>query len=356
LVRSALEIDGGPAQAVGFEEGPAHRPRSGRLVAEMRILDIRERTVPISRYSDPATRSGGLTTSIVAVVTDVVRDGRPVVGYGFSSIGRLGQDGLIRERFAPRLMAASEADLADAEGSNLDPFCAWSTMMARGKPGGHGERCVAVGTLDMAIWDAAAKIANQPLCRFLAHLTGVVDPADGAVVVYASGGYPHPENDLTKLGDEIRRLLSIGYTRVKIKVGAAPLAGDRRRIETALALLPGSDRLAVDAMNAYDGSDSPGRAAGALCTVVARGARHAGGRGRGLRRCDRDRRGPVLGSGGEAPRAARRASPRPRWPAVRPRPLLRPSRLPAHPGIPRGAGMAALAQRQHGRRGWRRSG
>ncbi len=133
----------------------------------MRIVDIRERTVPISRHADPALPSGGLTTSIVAVVTDAVRGGKPVTGYGFASFGRFGQGGLIRERFAPRLLAADDPD-----GNRLDPFRAWAAMMAGEKPGGHGERCVAVGALDMAVWDAAAKLAGQPLCRYLAERTG----------------------------------------------------------------------------------------------------------------------------------------------------------------------------------------
>jgi D(-)-tartrate dehydratase len=129
----------------------------------MRVMDIRERTVPISRYADPGMPSGGLTTTVVAIVTDVRHGGAPIVGFGFASIGRFGQGGLIRERFAPRLLAAREADLATAAGDNLDPWRAWDCMMQDENPGGHGERCVAVGTLDMALWDAAAKIAGQPL-------------------------------------------------------------------------------------------------------------------------------------------------------------------------------------------------
>jgi L-alanine-DL-glutamate epimerase-like enolase superfamily enzyme len=227
----------------------------------MRILDISERSVPISRYADPATSPGGLTTSIVAVVTDAVLHGEPAVGYGFSSMGRFAQGGLIRERFAPRLLGASEGELANAEGTNLDPFRAWNTMMAGEKPGGHGERCVAVGTLDMALWDAAAKIANQPLYRFLARHADAGDPPIAGVPVYASGGYPYPHNDAARLGDEVRRLLSMGYTRIKIKVGAAPLPDELRRIETVLRLLPSGGQLAVDAMNAYDGRDSLAAAA-----------------------------------------------------------------------------------------------
>lgn len=108
----------------------------------MHITEIREQAIPVSRYDDLSIPSGGLTTSLVAVTTDVMRDGKPVVGYGYASVGRFAQGGLIRERFAPRLLRASPGSLADDAGTNLDPFRAWHTMMAGEKPGGHGERCV----------------------------------------------------------------------------------------------------------------------------------------------------------------------------------------------------------------------
>lgn len=217
----------------------------------MRIVDIRECTVPISRYADPALPSGGLTTSAVAVVTDAVCGGKPVVGYGFASFGRFGQGGLIRERFAPRLLRAAAHEIVDESG-DLDPLRAWTAMMAGEKPGGHGERCVAVGTLDMALWDAAAKHAGLPLYRFLAAKLGPATARDERrLPVYASGGYRYPDDDIAHLREEIQRLLDLGYTRIKIKIGAAPLADDLKRIEAALSLLPAA-RLAVDAMNAYD--------------------------------------------------------------------------------------------------------
>ncbi|HEX7969913.1 MAG TPA: hypothetical protein VF502_16940 [Stellaceae bacterium] len=120
----------------------------------MRIVDIRGHAVAISRYADPALPSGELTTSIVALGTDVMRGGGPVVGYGFSSIGRFGQSGLINERFAPRLLGAS--DLADRHGTNIDPRRGWAGMMAGEKPGGsHGQgrspstrSCLRSGTPD----------------------------------------------------------------------------------------------------------------------------------------------------------------------------------------------------------------
>ncbi|WP_175721672.1 enolase C-terminal domain-like protein [Burkholderia anthina] len=225
----------------------------------MRITDIREQAIPVSRYADPAIPSGGLTTSVVAVVTDIVRDGRPVTGYGYASVGRYAQGGLIRERFAPRLLNAADA-LADEAGTNLDPFRAWRAMMAGEKPGGHGERCVAVGTLDMAIWDAAAKIAGLPLHRFLAdRLARTSTPR---VRVYAGGGYRYPHDDLARLTDEMRRIADLGYTHAKIKIGGADLDRDRRRIEAAAGCLAGSAHLAVDAMNTYDAAS--GRTAAAM--------------------------------------------------------------------------------------------
>ncbi|WP_306715101.1 enolase C-terminal domain-like protein [Burkholderia dolosa] len=227
----------------------------------MRILDIREQAIPVSRYDDPAIASGGLTTSIVAIVTDVVRDGRPVTGYGYASVGRFAQGGLIRERFAPRLLAAAEA-LADDAGTNLDPLRAWRAMMAGEKPGGHGERCVAVGTLDMAIWDAAAKIARVPLHRLIADRLGrAAPPRTARVRVYAGGGYRYPRDDLARLSDEMRRIVDLGYTHAKIKIGTTDLDVDRRRIEAAAARLADSAHLAVDAMNAYDATNAGDAAA-----------------------------------------------------------------------------------------------
>ena len=136
----------------------------------MRIVDVREITQPIaSPIRNAYIDFSKMTASLVAVVTDVVRDGRRVVGYGFNSNGRYGQGGLIRERFRDRILEADPKSLLDEAGDNLDPHKVWAAMMTNEKPGGHGERSVAVGTLDMAIWDAIAKIAGKPLFRLLAE-------------------------------------------------------------------------------------------------------------------------------------------------------------------------------------------
>jgi len=210
----------------------------------MKILDVREITQPIaSPIRNAYIDFTKMTTSLVAVMTDQMQDGRRVVGYGFNSNGRYGQGGLIRERFAPRLLDAPPESLL-AEDGLLDPDRAWAAMMANEKPGGHGERSVAVGTLDMALWDAAAKMRGRPLFRWLADRHGV--PADPRVFVYAAGGYYYPGKDLGALRREMRSYLDRGYTVVKMKIGGASIDEDRSRIEAVLAEI-GPARLAVDA-------------------------------------------------------------------------------------------------------------
>src|SRR5205814_6914774 len=130
----------------------------------VRIVEVREVTKPISSpIRNAYIDFSKMTTSLVAVVTDTLRDGKRVIGYGFNSNGRYGQGGLIRERFAPRLLEADPNKLLNEAGDNLDPDKIWSTLMGNEKPGGHGECSVAVGTIDVAVWDAVAKIAGKPL-------------------------------------------------------------------------------------------------------------------------------------------------------------------------------------------------
>src|ERR1019366_8257026 len=199
----------------------------------MRITEIREVTVPIaSAIANAYIDFSKMTLSLVAVVTDVVRDGRTVIGYGFNSNGRYGQGGLIRERFAPRLMEADPKMLLDDAGDNLDPDRVWAALMSNEKPGGHGERSVAVGTIDMAVWDAVAKIAGKPLFRLLAERHGRT--ADPRVFVYAAGGYYYPGKDQSKLRGEMRSYLDRGYTVVKMKIGGETIAEDQERIEAVL--------------------------------------------------------------------------------------------------------------------------
>ena len=134
--------------------------------------------------------------------------------------------------------------------SNLDPDKVWATLMSNEKPGGHGERSVAVGTIDMAVWDAVAKIAGKPLFRLLAERHG--REANPRVFVYAAGGYYYPGKDLSALRGEMRGYLDRGYNVVKMKIGGAPIAEDRERIEAVLKEIGNDAQLAVDANGRFD--------------------------------------------------------------------------------------------------------
>ena len=221
----------------------------------MKIIDIREITRPIqSNIRNAYIDFSKMTLSLVAVVTDVIRDGRPVIGYGFNSNGRYGQGALMRERFIPRVLESAPDSLLDPRGV-LCPHKVWATLMSNEKPGGHGERSVAVGTIDMAIWDAVAKIEGLPLYQLLAERYGSrfgVAKASRKVFVYAAGGYYWPGQGIAGLEREMRSYLDRGYAVVKKKIGGASLAEDCQRIEAVLKLLGPGQRLAVDANGRFD--------------------------------------------------------------------------------------------------------
>ena len=218
----------------------------------MKITAIHQAIAPISSdIRNAYIDFSKMTVSVVAVVTDVKRDGKCVVGYGFNSNGRYAQSGLLRERIIPRIMSAAPESLLSDAGDNLDPHRIWACMTGNEKPGGHGERSVAVGVIDMAVWDAVAKIAGQPLYRLLAerYRGGTVEDK---VFVYAAGGYYYPGKNLQALQDEFRKYLDLGYTVCKMKIGGESLADDVKRIEAAIKVVGTGRNLAVDANGRFD--------------------------------------------------------------------------------------------------------
>lgn len=197
-----------------------------------------------------------MTTTVVAVKCELA-SGREVIGYGFNSNGRYSAKSLMDERFIPRLLEADSAKLQDESGL-LCPFKCWHTMMTNEKPGGHGERSVAVGTLDMALWDALAKGLEKPLWKVLSERYNGGE-SDDSVAVYAAGGYYHAGKGVSGLQDEMRSYLDRGYVNVKMKIGGEPgqdvesaLALDASRIEGVLSMLPAESKLAVDANGRFD--------------------------------------------------------------------------------------------------------
>jgi D(-)-tartrate dehydratase len=217
----------------------------------MRIVDIRERAIPLkSDLRNSSFDFSEMTTSVVAVITDVVRDGRPVVGFAFNSTGRYACGAAMRARFIPRILQADPRSLLDEAQTNFDPGKVLAAMMQREKSGGHSERSIAIGTIEVAVWDAVAKIADKPLHRLLAERYSGGNVAR-RVFCYVGGGWYFPGQTMRDLQDEMRRHLDAGYTMVKMKVGGAPLAEDVRRIEAVKAILPAYAQLAVDANSKF---------------------------------------------------------------------------------------------------------
>jgi L-alanine-DL-glutamate epimerase-like enolase superfamily enzyme len=218
----------------------------------MKITRIREATAPIaSEIRNAFITFSTMTISLVAVETDVVREGRPVIGYGFSSNGRYAQGGILRDRFIPRIMGADAGSLIDKASDNLDPLAAWTVFMANEKPGGHGDRAHAAGALDMALWDAVAKIAEKPLWKLLSERYNG-GAFDETVLVYPGGGYYYPGKELEGLRAEMRGYQEQGYKVVKMKIGGADLATDLKRIEAVIETVGRGENVAVDANGRFD--------------------------------------------------------------------------------------------------------
>ena len=210
----------------------------------MRIVAVHERTVPLSAASRNASISfDAMTASALVIVTDATSGGRPLTGVAFDSVGRYGHGGLLRERFIPRLLAADPDDYSDGDGG-IDPDRIWTIVMRNEKPGGHGERSGAVGLIDAAVFDLAAKQKALPLWTYLARRDGRA--AGSGVDIYASGGHYRADDDIGQLREEIRRAMARGHCRFKIKIGGIALADDVRRIESVLTTLEPGMSLAVD--------------------------------------------------------------------------------------------------------------
>jgi D(-)-tartrate dehydratase len=222
----------------------------------MRIVDIRETAVPLkSTLANSSFDFTEMTTSVVAVITDVRRDGKPICGFAFNSTGRYACGAQMRARFIPRILAADPTSLLDETGQNLDPAKIYDCMMRREKAGGHSERSTAIGTIEVALWDVVAKIAGLPLHKVLA------DRFNGGTVAqkvfcYVGGGWYWPGQTINDLQDEMRRHLDAGYTMVKMKVGGLPLDQDLRRLDSVLDIVGNGEHLAVDANCKFDRNEA----------------------------------------------------------------------------------------------------
>ncbi|ABM57016.1 enolase C-terminal domain-like protein [Verminephrobacter eiseniae] len=217
----------------------------------MRIVEIRERAIPLqANIKNSVVNFAGHTVSLLALITDVMQDGKPVAGLAFDSIGRFGQSGLLRERFIPRLMQAQPQLLLTDDGKLFDPQRVLSVIMQNEKPGGHGDRAHAAAAIELAVWDLNAKLQHMPAWQHIANHFGVIPRP--TMPVYAAGGYYYPEDNQGRLQGELQHYRDLGYGRFKMKIGGASLVEDMARIEAALKVVGNPADLAVDANGRFD--------------------------------------------------------------------------------------------------------
>lgn len=129
--------------------------------------------------------------------------------------------------------------------------------VARGRTYGshsNGIGLRALSVMDLACWDIAAKLADQPIAEFLG---GKAEPMPAAAII----GYPPALTPPEKVGAQVRELHAQGWRRFKCPMGLT-LEQSRDRLRAARAAAPdawlGSDLVwmfqTVDEAAAYAGT------------------------------------------------------------------------------------------------------
>jgi L-alanine-DL-glutamate epimerase-like enolase superfamily enzyme len=217
-----------------------------------KITGIYELSVPLEgNITNAVVSFSAHDVSLVAVVSDITRFGRPLVGYGFNSIGRFAQSGILQARMIPRILNADSASLVSENEIFFDPAAISNIAISNEKPGGHGDRAGALAALELAVWDLNAKLADEPAWSWISKCNATrVERLD--VSTYAAGGYYYATDSLARLGDELRHYRDLGFEGFKIKIGGASLEADLDRIDTAVDLAGSGQRVAVDANGRFD--------------------------------------------------------------------------------------------------------
>ena len=217
----------------------------------MKITKILEKSVSLnSNVSNSLINFSTHTVSLIALVTDQVRNGRPVIGLSFNSIGRYAQSGIIDKRMAPRLLAAKPDSLLQDDGK-LSAEKVLACAMQNEKPGGHGDRAHAASGLELAVWDLNAKLNDEPASVLIARHYGRKNYSP-KISVYAAGGYYYPGEQAGRLEKELSTYQALGFNRFKMKIGGATLAEDVKRIERVLSVVGAGNKLAVDANGRFN--------------------------------------------------------------------------------------------------------
>ena len=219
----------------------------------MRITGIRELTVPLEgNIANAVVNFSEHTISMVAVESDAIRNGKPVTGYAFDSIGRYAQGGILRERVIPRLLAAPPESLLDPEGRRLDPAQVLRVAMCNEKPGGHGDRAAAVAAVELALLGFERQARRRTGAR---HDCASLRSADSTARHFSlrGGRLLLPGRWPGSAARRASRLPGDGILLVQDQDRGRALVDDLKRIEAAIDVAAGDgSRIAVDANGRFD--------------------------------------------------------------------------------------------------------
>lgn len=171
------------------------------------------------------------TTGLVKITTDA-----GVVGWGEGCTGPAAA--VIGEIFAPLLLGA---DPLNRNGLWQQLF---STLYNANQAVGFGGS--ALSAVDIALWDIAGKVAEQPIAALLGG------PIRDRVAVYATGLYYTKDEFPTKLINEAKGYVDAGYRGMKTKVGGLPLAAEVQRVTALRRAIGDNIHLMIDANEGYN--------------------------------------------------------------------------------------------------------
>ncbi|MEV6130564.1 mandelate racemase/muconate lactonizing enzyme family protein [Streptomyces violaceusniger] len=190
--------------------------------------------VPLARpIADATVAMDHWTVPVVEIRT---RDGR--VGTGISGV-HAGPEllcSVIDDHYAPTLLGASSEDILGT----------WNRLywLPTHWIGRAGPVHMALGMVDIALWDLAAQRADVPLWRLLG---GAADPVEAYNT--DAGWLNAPVDELIR---GLTGLLDQGWRRVKIKVGMPDWREDAARVRAVRSALGDDVTLMCDANQRWD--------------------------------------------------------------------------------------------------------
>ncbi|MUL44151.1 mandelate racemase/muconate lactonizing enzyme family protein [Streptomonospora sp. PA3] len=177
---------------------------------------------------------GGVTHNHLVVVRVETEGG--AAGTGFAWTPRVGAG-------AVRALVAEDCPAA-LVGREPVPQARWADLARHlGEAGSGGLAAMAMGAVDIALWDLRARSAGVSLVDALGRRRDRV-PAYGSGV--------NLDYALDELLEQVRGFLAAGHTAVKMKVGSADPERDVERVARVRELLGPRGRLMIDANQRWD--------------------------------------------------------------------------------------------------------